>query len=151
MNEQGLVVELMWLEETRYPAPDHRPAISVLQWIQYQLDNSASVNEVLATERLLRIAAVGVTPLHYLIADKQGNAATIEFLNGRMVVHQGKDLSFPVLTNNTYKESVSHLQSLSNSESKTSSLGRFAKACSMLQQYETKKSNHSRLTTHLRY
>src|SRR5687768_16413111 len=35
MNEEGLVVELMWLDETRYPAADDRPAMQVLQWIQY--------------------------------------------------------------------------------------------------------------------
>ena len=27
MNEAGLVIELMWLEGSRYPAPDQRPAV----------------------------------------------------------------------------------------------------------------------------
>src|SRR4249920_2118004 len=31
MNEKGLVVELMWLDETKYPAADKRPAIGVMQ------------------------------------------------------------------------------------------------------------------------
>lgn len=142
MNEKGLVVELMWLDETQYPAPDSRPAISVLQWIQYQLDNCATVEQVLATDKILRIAAVGTTPLHYLVADKHGNAATIEFLNGRMMVHQGKDLSVPVLTNSTYKESVSHLNSGSAGNARSgSSLGRFEKACSMVQQYNSKTNS----------
>src|SRR5215213_2632705 len=59
MNEKGLVVELMWLDETSYPKADSRPAISVLQWIQYQLDNCAYVNEVLATDKALRISSSG--------------------------------------------------------------------------------------------
>lgn len=42
MNEKGLVVELMWPDGTRYPDKDERPAVSVLQWIQYQLDNCSS-------------------------------------------------------------------------------------------------------------
>src|SRR6266487_5514864 len=42
MNENGLVVELMWLDETRYPNRDSRPSVNVLQWIQYQLDHSAT-------------------------------------------------------------------------------------------------------------
>src|SRR5215217_4577526 len=46
MNEKGLVVELMWLSESEYPAKDNRPALTVLQWIQYQLDNCSSVDEV---------------------------------------------------------------------------------------------------------
>lgn len=141
MNEKGLVVELMWLDETRYPSPDSRPAISVLQWIQYQLDNCSTVDEVVTTDEILRIAAVGTTPLHYLVADRKGNAATIEFLNGKMTVHKGSDLHLPVLTNSTYQESVSHYQLKSTPHEKDgSSLGRFVKACSMVQQYNQKQN-----------
>jgi len=43
MNEKGLVIELMWLSETQYPRADERPSLSVLQWIQYQLDNHSTV------------------------------------------------------------------------------------------------------------
>jgi choloylglycine hydrolase len=106
MNEKGLVVELMWLDETKYPAADNRPAIGVLQWIQYQLDNCITIDEIIETDKKLRVSPTGTTPLHYLVADANGKVATIEFLNGKMVVHKGSDLSFPVLTNNTYDESV---------------------------------------------
>lgn len=143
MNEKGLVVELMWLSETEYPAPDKRPAVNVLQWIQYQLDNCSSVEEVIASDKKLRITSVGTTPLHYLVADKQGNVATIEFLQGKMIVHQGNDLKIPVLANNTYTESIDHVQSAKkniNGSSGGTSLGRFAKACSMVQEYHQKKS-----------
>lgn len=141
MNEKGLVVELMWLSETQYPAADERPAINVLQWIQYQLDNCATVEEVIATDKRLRITSVGTTPLHYLVADKQGKVATIEFLQGKMIVHQGSDLKFPVLANDTYKESIEHVQSAKgNASSGGTSLGRFAKACSLVQEYQQKKS-----------
>ena len=136
MNEKGLVVELMWLDETVYPAPDSRPAISVLQWIQYQLDNSTTIEEVIATDKILRIATVGATPLHYLVADKQGKAATIEFLDGRMIVYRGKDLSIPVLTNSTYQTSLSHFKSSSDGSVDGSSLGRFSRACSMVNDYD---------------
>jgi choloylglycine hydrolase len=74
MNEKGLVVELMWLDETVYPRRDSRPAVSVLEWIQYQLDRYASVQEVLAHAEEIRIA--GRVPLHYLVADRSGAAAT---------------------------------------------------------------------------
>lgn len=139
MNESGLVVELMWLDETQYPSVDQRPAISVLQWIQYQLDNCSTIEEVIATDKILRIATVGTTPLHYLVADRKGNAAAIEFLNGRMVVQKGGDLQPPVLTNSTYKESISYVTSKSQNVSHSgSSLNRFAKACSMVQEYHSK-------------
>ena len=135
MNEKGLVVELMWLDETKYPAPDNRPAIGVLQWIQYQLDNFTTIDEVIATDKLLRISPTGTTPLHYLVADANGKAATIEFLNGKMVVHKGSDLSFPVLTNNTYDESVKAVKN--SSSNGNNSLERFGEACKMIQQLNT--------------
>jgi penicillin V acylase-like amidase (Ntn superfamily) len=140
MNEQGLVVELMWLDGTVYPKPDQRPSIGVLQWIQYQLDNSATIDEVIATDSKLRIASTG-TPLHYLVADARGNAATIEFLNGKMVVHKGGELPFPVLTNDTYEQSV---KSKNNQVSASDhSLQRFSTACNMIQQYKASPGNGS--------
>jgi len=145
MNEKGLVVELMWLDETKYPAADNRPAIGVLQWIQYQLDNCTTIDEIIATDKQLRISPTGTTPLHYLVADANGKVATIEFLNGKMVVHKGSDLSFPVLTNNTYDESV---RSVKNSSSNgNNSLERFGQACKMIQQLNTNNTAKS-LTDH---
>src|SRR5678809_1302493 len=64
MNEKGLVVELMWLDGTRYPKKDQRPSVGVLQWIQYQLDDCETVKEVIKTDAVLRINGDG-TPLHY--------------------------------------------------------------------------------------
>ena len=138
MNEKGLVVELMWLDETKYPAADNRPAIGVLQWIQYQLDNCITIDEIIETDKKLRVSPTGTTPLHYLVADANGKVATIEFLNGKMVVHKGSNLSFPVLTNNTYDESV---RSVKNSSSNgNNSLERFGEACKMIQQLNTKNT-----------
>jgi penicillin V acylase-like amidase (Ntn superfamily) len=115
-----------------YPKPDDRPAIGVLQWIQYQLDNCASIDEVIVTDKTVRIISKG-TPLHYLVADSKGNAATIEFLNGKMVVHKGADLSMPVLTNDTYERSVT---SHANGTAANNSLQRFSTACKMIQEYK---------------
>jgi choloylglycine hydrolase len=141
MNEKGLVVELMWLADSRFPAPDSRPAFSVLQWIQYQLDNCSTIEGVIATDKKLRIANTG-TPQHYLVADGNGKVATIEFLNENMVVHTGNDLPYPVLANSTYEKSRKAYKdafSGSNNSSATfndNSLGRFATACNMVQQYQ---------------
>jgi choloylglycine hydrolase len=145
MNEKGLVVELMWLDETVYPKADERPAVGVLQWIQYQLDNCVSIDEVIATDRQLRITA-STSPLHYLVADANGNAATIEFLQGKLVAHRGSELSFPVLTNSVYAQSVQYARSaLQKNEpvEGSGSLERFAKACQMIQEYRTAPNNTS--------
>jgi len=140
MNEKGLVVELMWLDETVYPQTDSRPAFGVLQWIQYQLDNCASVDEVIATDKSIRISDKGNAPLHYLIADAAGNAATIEFLNGKMVVHKGKELLFPVLTNSVYSESIGQTRNTVEKKEairfNDNSIHRFALACSMVNKFK---------------
>ena len=63
MNEAGLVIELMWLDETQYPKVDSRPAVDVLEWIQYQLDNSATVEEVIKNSEKIRINSRSHTSL----------------------------------------------------------------------------------------
>ncbi len=86
----------------------------------------------------MRITDTG-TPQHYLVADNKGKVATIEFLKGKMVVHTGNSLPYPVLANSTYEAS---LQSMKTSSSKTEGPGfqansgdRFTKACTMVKQY----------------
>ncbi len=105
INETGLVVEHMTLEETQYPSKDSRYAISALQWIQFQLDNYSTVAEVIKSDTLLRIVDAA-TKIHYLVSDKYGNVATIEFLEGKMISHTQTSLPIPVLANSTYSSSL---------------------------------------------
>jgi len=106
MNEAGLVIEVMWLEQTEYPFPDSRRGLSDLQWVQYQLDNCSTVDEVIASDGDVRITPRRATPLHFLVCDRNGEAATIEFLEGDMIVHTGDDLPVSALTNSTYSYSL---------------------------------------------
>jgi choloylglycine hydrolase len=128
INEQGLVVELMWLDETRYPAPDARPELGVLEWVQFQLDTAATVDEVLANAKRVRIADTRA-PLHFLVADAQGGVAAIEFLGGKLVVHRGAELPVPVLANDTYAASLSSMR--------TNESARFARAAKRLESART--------------
>lgn len=142
MNEKGLVVELMMLEGTRYPEADERPAVGALQWIQYQLDNCGTIGELIATDKKIRISSIGTTPIHFLVADSSGRAASIEFLDGKMTVHSGKELPCAVLTNDRYEVAVDRWKSALETEQGTKprfaqhSIGRFLKAASMLSQYQ---------------
>lgn len=110
MNEAGLVVEQMWLNETQYPEPDGRASLNLLQWVQYQLDTAATVAEVLASDRDVRITTLCGAKCHFLVGDRRGNCATIEFLDGKLVSHTGKSLPATVLTNNTYEASTAYLK-----------------------------------------
>ena len=147
MNERGLVVEMMWLDGSKYPEPDSRAELGVLQWIQYQLDNCSTIEEVIATNSKIRISKTH-PPVHYLVADLSGRAATIEFLDGNAVVHTGTNLSIPVLTNTDYATSARmYKQSVNSKDTNVAfndnSLQRFATACSMVQQYNAGGSNSS--------
>jgi penicillin V acylase-like amidase (Ntn superfamily) len=141
MNEAGLVVELMWLDATRYPNPDERPALGGLEWIQYQLDRFERVDDVVRQASRTRVAAQ--TPLHYLVCERTGRCATVEFLDGKLVAHSGSSLPVPALANDTYAESVRFLQSpQGKAEGKggvygsgRGSLERFARASAMMERY----------------
>ncbi len=116
MNEAGLVVENMWLDEIEYPAPDQRPALSVLEWVQYELDTAASVDEVAASDEVVRIRT-GSQPLHFLVCDASGGCASVEFLGGRAVIHSGESMAITALTNSPYDQSASFVVRVAGDES----------------------------------
>lgn len=137
MNTAGLVIELMWLDEAAYPAVDTRAPLGVLEWIQYQLDTAASVDEVLQNDANVRIH--GAVPLHYLVSDRSGKAATIEYLGGKLVAHHGTALRVPVLTNSTYRESLAYTESRGERiPGGAGSLERFARAADGLAKLRVK-------------
>lgn len=104
VNEKGLMVSQMWGDGTCYPPADHRPIIGPLRWIQYHLDNHASVAEVVANAKAVRLT--NQFPVHYLFADASGDTAVIEFLNGKLVVYRGETLPVRALANSTYTDSI---------------------------------------------
>ena len=136
MNEAGLVVELMWLDETRYPAADTRAPLTVLEWIQFQLDTAATVADVLASDARVRIQ--GRTPLHYLVADRSGASATVEFLDGKLVAHRGGALPYAALANDSYAKSLSFVESRGRKPARGGgSLERFSRAALALPSVST--------------
>lgn len=110
INEAGLVVELMMLINTSYPEPDARYAIKDLQWIQYQLDNFSRVEEVISSDTHIRILTHEKPGLHFLVADRTGNCAVIEFIDGKLTYNTADTMTVKVLTNNTYAESKAFLK-----------------------------------------
>jgi penicillin V acylase-like amidase (Ntn superfamily) len=137
MNEAGLVIELMWLDDTQYPPADERPAIDVLEWIQFQLDTSATTGEVIRNSESVRV--VSKVPLHYLVNDNNGNSATIEFLNGKLVPHTGDKLPVATLTNDTYARSIDFASKKDAGATRSmSSLDRFARASAKTKEFAEK-------------
>ena len=135
MNEMGLVVEEMWLDETEYPKDDSRPTLGTQEWIQYLLDTSATTTEALKNAAGVRI--IDFVKVHYLVSDKAGNTASVEFLKGKMVVHTGDQLAVPTLTNNTYEESLSYAKQTDPEKAKSStSLDLFTRAAHKTEEFE---------------
>jgi choloylglycine hydrolase len=134
MNEEGLVVELMWFDGTRYPEPDDRRGVTTLQWIQYQLDNCASVGEVLASDNDIRITSRATASIHFLIADAAGECAAVEFIKGRLVVHTGGALPLRALTNDAYSRCIEYSRRFAGTAAlprSSRSLDRFVRAAHM--------------------
>lgn len=129
VNEKGLMVSQMWLDETRYPPADRRPVIGILEWIQYNLDRHASVTEVLADAESVR--PTSRAPIHYLVTDATGDAAAVEFLDGKLVVHRGAAMPVRALANSTYADSAAAFETARSKGEvprSLSSLDRFVRA-----------------------
>jgi penicillin V acylase-like amidase (Ntn superfamily) len=69
-------------------------------------------------------------PLHYKLVDVSGNAAVVEFIDGKRVVTQGDELAYPVLANSTYADSLDYLDTVGQAMIPlgSGSLQRFARA-----------------------
>lgn len=105
MNEKGLVASLLFLPETVYSLPgDTRPVMGISIWTQYVLDNFATVREAVDELRkeTFRIDAPRLpngseSTLHLAITDETGNTAILEYLDGKLSIHEGKQ--YQVMTN----------------------------------------------------
>ena len=138
INETGLVVETMMLPDTEYPPPyDARPELGLFQWIQYQLDNFSTIDEVLDSDSHIRIKAS--TGAHFLVCDFSGNCATIEFLEGRLVYHSKGTLPVRALSNNRYSEAVHFWEKAQIPQNdRRRSIERFIRTANMMEEYDSK-------------
>lgn len=124
MNEKGLVIEMLQLDETDYNSNDvDRPYVNEAQWTQFQLDNYATVAEVLENLNKLRIVEA-YTGIHYFITDATGQSAAIQFLNGKPVVISGSNMPWPILANDIYEYSVRYVKDHANENDTTSIFNR---------------------------
>lgn len=144
MNEAGLVIEIMMLDETLYEPADSRYGMMEVQWLQYNLDSFATVNEVLAAKASIRISRESFSKVHFLLTDKSGKTAIIEFIEGKMKIYKGKRLPVKAITNNSYKDSLRFISGtlpLPPGEEPDESLLRFSTIAEMLDDYESAEDN----------
>jgi len=107
MNEVGLFFEEMTLLETEYPTDYSKPTMHMQQWIQYVLDNFATVEEVVQNAQVISIDGWN---WHFFVADPSGTSAVIEFIDGKAKIIMGEDLETPLLCNSKYSDEINKLR-----------------------------------------
>lgn len=110
MNESGLIIESLWLDDTRYPEPDERMAVPELGWVQFMLDNCATIDEVISFDNQLRIANTSLAKIHFMLLDSGGNSAIVEMIDGKTKVTRGGNLDPEVLENQTFIKSLDYMR-----------------------------------------
>jgi choloylglycine hydrolase len=116
MNEKGLGANMLYLAETDFgPAPaGDRPQVSWAAWLQYILSNYATVAEAVEAMKDNPIYFVPCNfgpggaahpSVHLSLTDPSGDSAIMEYLDGKVVIHHGKQ--YQVMTNSpTYDKQL---------------------------------------------
>jgi penicillin V acylase-like amidase (Ntn superfamily) len=117
MNEKGLVANLLYLAENDFglsKADPRRPRLSFAGWTLYLLSQYGSVQELVraVAEDRIQIVPVPFGPggkakatVHMAVSDASGDSAVIEYLNGKPVIHHGRQ--HQVMTNSpVYSEQL---------------------------------------------
>lgn len=116
INEKGLVANLLYLAESQYPdlkKEEEKPRVCISAWAQYVLDQFGTVKEAVAALKEEPFLVTTVTTpdgkpgtVHLAISDASGDSAILEYINGELVIHHGRE--YQVMTNSPiYSEQIS--------------------------------------------
>jgi penicillin V acylase-like amidase (Ntn superfamily) len=106
INDAGLGAHLLWLAESDYAERDSgRPALAPSIWMQYFVDNFATVADCVSFLERTPVQLVPQTDpvsgeditVHLVLDDAGGDSAIVEYVDGEMRIHH--DRSFDVVTN----------------------------------------------------
>lgn len=108
MNEKGLVANMLWLTESQYAdfrKLTNKKGLAISLWLQYILDNFATVEEAVREFRKDEFVVVSdkipgtnrLTTVHVSLSDASGDNAILEYIDGKLAIHH--DRSYTVMTN----------------------------------------------------
>ena len=109
-NEKGLAAHGLYLKSTDFgPRDAGKPGLHAGLWVQYLLDQAATVAEALTLMRDIDVVMVGArghdATIHVALEDSTGDSAIVEFDHGKQVIHHGRQ--FTLMTNDpTYDEQL---------------------------------------------
>jgi penicillin V acylase-like amidase (Ntn superfamily) len=112
INERGLGAHCLYLERAGFASGRCRPLVGNTLWAQWALDRFASVDEALVAMDGLEVASIPVRGqdlhCHLSIEDVSGDSAIIEPIDGRLVVHHGRQ--YTVMANDpTFDEQLENV------------------------------------------
>jgi choloylglycine hydrolase len=107
INEAGIFIWEMGLVGTRYPESPKLPRLLKMNWVQYVLDNCGTLDEAVSAAYDIQLEG---WQWHFFVGDSKGHCATIEFLDGEVVVHQGDDMPVPALFNQPYDRELEYMR-----------------------------------------
>ncbi len=111
MNEKGLVANVLYLAESDYgdPAKIGKPTLSIVAWVQYFLDNYATVKEAVGAMNDAPFTVVApilpngrAAQLHLSLSDPTGDSAILEYIGGKLTIHHSPQ--YKVMTNSPVYE-----------------------------------------------
>lgn len=116
INEKGLTAHVLWLGESDFGKRDEKkPGMALGFWLQYYLDNFATVKEAVEFTKKNNFQLVNTefegrkVGVHMYLADKSGDIAIIEYIDGKPIIHHGKE--YVVMTNSpTYDKQIANLE-----------------------------------------
>lgn len=121
INEEGLAGHVLWLAESEYGTPgESRTKLSQAVWMQYFLDNFATVAEAVEWIEKTDVQVVqmmdptgGKPPaIHLALDDATGDSCIIEYVDGEPKVYHSRD--YRVMTNSpTYDQQLELVKKIS--------------------------------------
>jgi hypothetical protein len=90
LNEKGLAVGMAAVPPGNIDSDPTKPTFGSLGIIREMLDHAANVDEAVDLMRGVNIDFGGGPPIHYLIADRNGDAVLVEYYQGEMHIFRNQ-------------------------------------------------------------
>jgi len=113
INERGLAGVVL-MAPASYPSVGKLGVMTENLWLQYQLDQFASVEDVASHIEDFGIKKISAD-LHWFLCDAGGECATVEFSEGRPEIHRSRDERLHVVTNSPVSDAWSWYRQWVNS------------------------------------